>query len=66
MESVDLAGHVTARCGRADTGLPEGLNVYAGGGDAVIQTTGAGLVQPGVMGVVIGTAGNVSMGLDGY
>ena len=65
MESVDLAGHVTAEVA-ALTGLPEGLNVYAGGGDAVIQTTGAGLVRQGVIGVVIGTAGNVSMGLNGY
>ena len=48
------------------TNLPEGLPVYAGGGDAVIQTTGAGLIAPGILGVVIGTAGNVSMGLSGY
>ena len=65
MESVDLAGHVTAEVA-ALTGLPEGLNVYAGGGDAVIQTTGAGLVKPGILGVVIGTSGNVSMGLDRF
>ena len=65
IESTALAGHVTADAARL-TGLPEGLNVYAGGGDAVIQTTGAGLVRQGVIGVVIGTAGNVSMGLNGY
>ena len=65
MESIDLAGHVTKEAAEL-TGLPEGLNVYAGGGDAVIQTTGAGLVRQGVIGVVIGTAGNVSMGLNGY
>ena len=40
---------------------PRACRVYFGGGDAVIQTTGAGLVQPGVLGVVIGTSGNVSM-----
>ncbi|MBQ1257064.1 MAG: hypothetical protein IIX93_07295 [Clostridia bacterium] len=40
--------------------------MYAGGGDAVIQTTGTGLVKPGVLGVVIGTSGNVSMGMDKY
>ena len=40
--------------------------IYFGGGDAVNQTTGAGLIQPGVLGVVIGTSGNVSMGLDRY
>ena len=65
IESTDLAGRVTRACAE-ETGLPEGLPVYAGGGDAVIQTTGAGLVKPGVVGVVIGTAGNVSMALDRY
>ena len=65
LESTALAGHITKEAA-ALTGLPEGLNVYAGGGDAVIQTTGAGLVRPGILGVVIGTAGNVAMGLRGY
>ena len=64
-ESIELAGTVTAEAA-AETGLPEGLNCYYGGGDAVIQTTGAGLVKPGTLGVVIGTAGNVSMALDHY
>ena len=65
MESVDKAGEVT-KAAADETGLPEGLNVYAGGGDAVIQTTGTGLVEPGVLGIVIGTSGNVSMGMDKY
>ena len=65
LESTALAGRVTKACAE-ETGLPEGLPVYAGGGDAVIQTTGAGLVKPGIVGVVIGTAGNVSMALDRY
>lgn len=65
LESSDLAGVVTAEAA-AQTGLPAGLKVYAGGGDAVIQTTGAGLVRPGILGVVIGTAGNVAMGLGKY
>ncbi len=65
IESTALAGRITAEVAQL-TGLPQGLNVYAGGGDAVIQTTGAGLVRQGVIGVVIGTAGNVSMGLNGY
>ena len=64
-ESTELAGHITKEAAER-TGLPEGLNVYFGGGDAVIQTTGAGLVKPGILGVVIGTSGNVSMGLDSY
>ena len=64
-ESIDECG----RIGRAVsdlTGLPEGLPVYCGGGDAVVQTTGTGLLEPGTIGVVIGTAGNVSMGLDHF
>ncbi len=64
-ESIDLAGYVTREAAR-QTGLPEGLKVYMGGGDAVIQTTGSGLIKPGRIGVVIGTAGNVSMGLDRF
>ncbi|MGI6239599.1 MAG: xylulokinase [Christensenellales bacterium] len=64
-ESTELAGQVTAAAA-ALTGLPEGLDVYYGGGDAVIQAVGSGLVVPGTLGVVIGTAGNVSMGLDRY
>jgi len=65
VESTAFTGKVTKEAAE-ETGLPEGLNVYAGGGDAVIQTTGTGLVKPGVLGVVIGTSGNVSMGMDKY
>ena len=64
-ESTELAGRVTAEAAK-ETGLPEGLNCYYGGGDAIIQTTGGGMVKPGTLGVVIGTAGNVAMALDKY
>ncbi len=64
-ESIELAGVVTKEAA-AETGLPEGLNCYYGGGDAVIQATGSGLVKPGILGVVIGTAGNVSMAVDHF
>lgn len=64
-ESTELAGTVTAEAAQ-ETGLPEGLNCYFGGGDAIIQTTGGGMVAPGTLGVVIGTAGNVAMALDKY
>ena len=64
-ESIELGGRVTKAVAE-ETGLPEGLPCFYGGGDAVIQTTGAGLVQPGILGVVIGTSGNVSMALDHY
>ena len=64
-ESINLAGYVTQAAAEA-TGLPQGLKVFMGGGDAVIQSTGSGLLTPGRLGVVIGTAGNVSMGLDRF
>ena len=65
VESTAPAGKVTEKAA-LETGLPVGLQAYAGGGDAVIQTTGAGLVKPGTAGVVIGTAGNVSMAFDRF
>jgi len=65
LESTDEAGCVTAAAAE-ETGIPAGIKVYAGGGDAVIQSTGAGLIRPGTAGMVIGTAGNISMGLDAY
>ena len=64
-ESYEIVGQVTSEAA-ALTGLPAGLPVTAGGGDAVIQTMGSGLVHQGVLGVVIGTSGVVAMGLDGY
>ena len=65
VESTAYAGAVSA--GAAElTGLPEGLACYAGGGDAVVQAMGSGIVRPGVVGVVIGTSGNVSMSLDRF
>ena len=65
VESTTLAGCVTKEVA-ALTGLPEGLPCYAGGGDAVIQAVGSGLVKPGILGVVIGTSGNVTTGMDHY
>lgn len=40
-------------------GLPAGIPVVAGGGDSVIQTTSMGVIDPGVVGITIGTAGLV-------
>jgi xylulokinase len=65
LESDELAGHVTRDAARL-TGLPEGLPVYAGGGDAVIQNTGMGIVEEGRVGFVIGTSGVVAMSLDAF
>ncbi len=65
LESAQCAGSVTSEAAVL-TSLPAGLPCWAGGGDAVIQSVGSGLVSSGVLGVVIGTAGNVSMALDHY
>lgn len=64
-ESDEIAGYVTPDAAAA-TGLPEGVPVYAGGGDAVIQTTGMGIVKEGTIGLIIGTSGIVSMSLDSF
>lgn len=65
VESPEVAGKVTPEAA-AVTGLPVGLPCFAGGGDAVIQAVGSGLVEEGTIGVVIGTAGNVSMSFNRY
>ncbi len=65
VESGDLTGAVTQDASEA-SGLPAGLPVVGGGGDAVISTTGLGLVKPGQVGVTLGTSGVVAMNLDRY
>ncbi len=62
-ESDEAAGYVAKD---ADIGLEAGTPVYAGGGDAVIQTTGMGIVKEGTIGLIIGTSGIVSMSLDNF
>jgi len=64
-ESIEITGRITGAVSES-TRLPKGLPVIAGGGDAVIQTTGTGLVKEGILGTIIGTSGIVAMGLDGY
>jgi len=64
-ESPEVSGQVTGNVA-SQLGLPAGLPVVGGGGDAVVQTTGTGLVEPGILGTTIGTAGNVTMALDRY
>jgi sugar (pentulose or hexulose) kinase len=46
-------------------GCPKGCPWFAGGGDAVLQTTCTGLVSSDVLGVVIGTSGVVATGISG-
>lgn len=65
VESTDPTGVVTAEA-EAICGVAAGSKVYGGGGDAVISTTGMGLVQPGKVGITLGTSGVVAMGLPAY
>lgn len=65
VESTEEAGRVSAQAA-AETGLPEGTLLSAGGGDAVISTTGLGLIRPGRIGITLGTSGVVAMGLPGF
>ena len=64
-ESPEITGKITKTASET-TGLPAGLPVVGGGGDAVVQTTGMGLVKPDILGTTIGTAGIVAMGLDRF
>ena len=64
-ESGAVAGPVTAEAARC-CGLPAGIPVCAGGGDAVISTTGLGLIKPGRIAVTLGTSGVVAMGLSSF
>lgn len=65
VESTDAAGRVTKEASE-QTGIPEGALVGGGGGDAVISTTGLGLVKPGRVGVTLGTSGVVAMSLESF
>ncbi|KLU62269.1 xylulose kinase [Peptococcaceae bacterium CEB3] len=62
-ESSEITGYITESASR-HTGVPKGLPVVGGGGDAVIQTTGTGLIKQGMLSTTIGTAGIVAMALN--
>ncbi|MDZ7837174.1 MAG: xylulokinase [Actinomycetota bacterium] len=64
-ESPEITGYLTGEASE-QTGLPKSLPVAGGGGDAVIQTTGTGLIIEGILGITLGTAGVTSMGLNNY
>jgi xylulokinase len=65
VESDEISGYVTKEAAEF-TGLAEKTPVFAGGGDAVIQTTGMGIVKEGTIGLIIGTSGVVSAPLDSF
>ena len=64
-ESDQITGAITDLAAQ-QTGLASGTPVVGGGGDAVIQTTGMGIIQDGVLGITLGTAGNVVMGMSKF
>jgi len=57
-EGPEVTGTVTATAA-AETGLPEGTPVMAGGGDQAAGAVGAGAVAPGVVSLTLGTSGVV-------
>lgn len=64
-ESPEISGKLTSAVAQ-DLGLPQGLPVSGGGGDAVMQATGTGIIVEGVVGTTIGTGGIVSVSLDKF
>jgi xylulokinase len=62
-ESPEVSGRLLVNIA-SELGLPAETPVAGGGGDAVVQTTGTGLVEAGILGTTIGTAGVVAMALD--
>ena len=65
IESTEIRGTVT-EAAAAQTGVPAGVPVVGGGGDAVISTTAMGLTEPGRLGLVLGTSGVVATGLPSF
>ncbi len=57
-EGTEFTGHVTAEAA-ALTGLKIGMPVAAGGGDQAAGAVGVGAVEPGIIGLTVGTSGVV-------
>ncbi|HEU0294897.1 MAG TPA: xylulokinase [Anaerolineales bacterium] len=57
-EGPEFTGHVTEEAA-ARTGLKAGIPVAAGGGDQAAQAVGVGAVEPGIVGLTVGTSGVV-------
>lgn len=62
-ESAAVVGHVSDE-GAPWSGLPRGTPVAAGAGDSISAALGAGLRDPSMIQVVVGSAGNVNCVLD--
>ena len=57
-EGPEFTGHVTDEAGSL-TGLKVDTPVAAGGGDQAAQAVGVGAVEPGIVGLTVGTSGVV-------
>ena len=57
-EGPEFTGHVSEEAA-ALTGLKPGTPVAAGGGDQAAQAVGVGAVEPGIVGLTVGTSGVV-------
>lgn len=64
-ESTQVTGVVKREIAR-ELGLPDPTPVVGGGGDAVIQTLGTGVVSSDVLMTTIGTAGIISTALEEF
>lgn len=64
-ESTEVVGALTADAATR-LGLSPGLPVVAGGGDALAQSLGSGLIDEASVGITIGTGGQVCRTLDTY
>lgn len=64
-ESPEITGELSAKAAE-QMGLVPGIPVCGGGGDAVIQTTGTGLLREGILATIVGTSGIVSSGLQKF
>jgi xylulokinase len=57
-EGTEFTGHVTSEAA-ALTGLKAGTPIAAGGGDQAAGAVGVGAVEPGIVGLTVGTSGVV-------
>jgi xylulokinase len=63
VESEAVTGEVSISAA-AEMGLRSGVPVVGGGGDSVLQTTAMGIVDAGILGITLGTAGIVAGATD--
>ena len=64
-ESFEITGELSSSAA-SELGLYPGIPVSGGGGDAVIQTTGTGVIDSSKIMTTIGTAGIVASGITEY